>query len=168
MYKFLPTFYSNFYWFIICSNPTAFIKLWKILFSNTLLISQKILEISNALCWPISTDTKSFLTLLICGVKPCRKNFPERLFAQPQKCGVRLVTVTNRPVLRPSTTSCAFSHFFCFFFPTSWKNWWLPVLLKTLKPNGYAAKYQYRKGFPVVRYRKTGMSQTQEIKTFSA
>ena len=164
MYKFLPTFYSNFYWFIICNNPTAFIKLWKILFSNTLLISQKILEISNALCWPISTDTKSFLTLLICGVKPFRKNFPERLFAQPQECGVRLVTVMNRPVLRPSTTSCAFSHFFCFFFPTSWKNWWLQICFKFLNMKCYHVKYQNWKGMEVVCTCKTGMSLNMRIK----
>ena len=39
-------------------------------------------------CWPISRDTKSFLTSLTCGVKTCiiRKNFP-----------ARLVTVANEP-----------------------------------------------------------------------
>ena len=62
----------------------------------------------------ILRDTKSFLTSLTRGTKPCRllkKNFP-----QPQERGARLVTVTNEPVSSPSTTSFAFSQVKNVFF----------------------------------------------------
>ena len=40
---------------------------------------------------------------------PARKNFPVKVFAQPQECGARLLTVTNQPVSRRSTNF--FPHF---------------------------------------------------------
>ena len=48
----------------------------------------------------------------------------------------------------------------------SWKYRRFSISLKTLIPRSHAAKYRYRKGMGVVRTRETGMSQTQEIKTF--
>ena len=100
----------------------------------------------------IPRDTKSFLTLLTRGVKPCRlldKEFPGRISPQPQECGVTLVTVTNEPVPRPSTTFFAFSWAKHFFFSTSWKYRRVPIWLKTLNPKRYAAKYRYRKDLDV-------------------
>ena len=47
------------------------------------------------------------------------KNFAARIFAQPQECGARLVTVTNQQVPRPSTTFFAFSQAKHFAFSTS-------------------------------------------------
>ena len=95
-------------------------------------------KISNALCWSISWDTKSFLTSVIRGVKPCiiRKYFPARIFPQPQEWRARLVTLTNKAVPRPSVNSFAFSqakHFFFSFlknaggYRSGWKT--LSVLL---------------------------------------
>ena len=57
-------------------------------------------------------------------VKPCgllEKIFPGRISRQPQERGARLVTVTNKPDSRPSTTSFAFSQARNFLFLTSWK-----------------------------------------------
>ena len=59
------------------------------------------------------------LRLYTRGVKPSIiiKNFPARIFPQPQECGARLVTVTKKSVPRSSATSFAFSqakHFFLF------------------------------------------------------
>ena len=95
----------------------------RISFSNTFLIYEKlsffIAKISNALCRPMSRGTKSLLITSVKrrGVKPCivRKKISARIFEQPQECGARLVTVTNQPVLRPSTISFVFS-LFSFFF----------------------------------------------------
>ena len=77
-------------------------------------------KISNALCWPISKDTKNFLNLLTGRMKPCivrKKMFPQEL--STTKCGAKLVTVTNPPVPRPPTTSSAFSQAKHIFFSTS-------------------------------------------------
>ena len=83
----------------------------KISFSNTLLISKTFhftAKISIALCQPIYLGTLKVLSLRlrVAGVKLCKlleKIFPGRISPQPQECGVTLVTVTNEPVLRPST-----------------------------------------------------------------
>ena len=70
----------------------------------------------------IPKDTKSFLTWLLqwCQtLQIIRKNFPERISPQPQERGAILVTVTKKPVPRPSTTSFAFSEANLFFFSAS-------------------------------------------------
>ena len=63
-YKFLWTFCSKFYWYII--------YLPQISFRNYLLISEIVLlftaKTTNALYWPISRETKSFLGLLTRGI----------------------------------------------------------------------------------------------------
>ena len=125
-------------------------------FSNTLVISEKTFhvtaKISITLCWSIYLRTlKVFLLRLHVASSPAgyRKNFPGRILLQPQECGVRLVTVTNEPVPRPSTTFFAFSRAKHFFFSTSWKYRRVPIWLKTLNPKRYAAKYRYRKGLDV-------------------
>ena len=122
-------------------------------------------KISKALCWPISRDTKSFLTLLTRGVKLCiiKKHFSTKISAWPQECGARLVTVVNQPIRRPSTASFEFSQAKQFFFSTSWKYRRLPIWLKTLNSKGYAARYWYR----TEAWTSYALSQTQEMKTFS-
>ena len=112
-------------------------------------------------------DNKSFLTWLL-HVASNTAGYYRRVSLQPQECRARLVSMTNQPVPRPSTTSVAFSQGKLFFFSTSWKYWRLPIWLKTLNPIGYTAKYRYRKSLDLVRNSETGMSQTQEIKSFSA
>ena len=94
------------------------------------------------------------------------KNFPGRI--SQQECLVRLVTVKNEPVTRPSTTSFAFSQAKYFFVSTNWKYGRSPIWLKTLNWKGYAAEYWYQKSLNVVHPSEAGMSQTQIIKTFFA
>ena len=77
------------------------------------------------------------------------KNFPGRISPQSQGGGARLVTVTNEPVSRPSSTSFAVSEPKHFLFSTSWKYQRVPTWLKTLNPTEYASKYRYRKGLDV-------------------
>ena len=75
----------------------------------------------------IPKDAKSFLTWLLHAVSNCtgyQKKFSREIFPVttrnwPQEYGARLVTVTNEPVPRPSTTSFAFSMAKHFFFSTS-------------------------------------------------
>ena len=84
----------------------------KISFSNTLLVSETTFhftaKISIALCCSTSKDTKSMLTLLTSGVKPCRlfsrKNFPAatRMWSEINYGG-------------ESTSSQAFNYFLCMF-----------------------------------------------------
>ena len=134
----------------------------KISFSNTLLVSETTFhftaKISIALCWLIETLKVCSLCLQV--TPNPAGYFRGGIFPQPQECGSRLITETNQPVPRPSTTFFACSHENHFFFSASWKNWQVPNWLKTLK-------YRYRKGLDVVPTRKIEMSQTHKIKTFS-
>ena len=92
---------------------------------------------------------KVFSLRLLVASNPADYNCPGRISPQPQECGARLVTVTNEPVPRPSSTSFAVSKAKHFLFSTSWKYQRVPIWLKTLNPKGYAAKYRYRKGLDV-------------------
>ena len=144
-------------WYSIL-NPTACFHA-KVSFSNTLLISETFhltTETSIALCWPIYLKTLNVFSLGFYTwrhtLQVIRKNFPGTISPQPQECWARLVTVTNEPFRRPSTSSFTFSQAKKFFFSTSWKCQRLPIWLKTLNPKGYAGKYWYRKSLDVVRY----------------
>ena len=95
-----------------------------------------------------------------------RKNLPGKIFPQPQEFGARLVTVTNEPVLRPSSTYFAFSQAKHFFFSTSWEYRGLPIWLKTLNPKGYAEKYWSRKGLDVYLLVKREQAKCKKQKTF--
>ena len=113
----------------------------KISFSNTLLISETTLhftaKISISSCWPIYLGTLEFSHFAYTcrqTLQVIRKNFQGRISLQPQECGVTLVTVTNEPVPRSSTTFSAFSWGKHFFFSTSWKYQRVPIWLKTLNP----------------------------------
>ena len=136
----------------------------KIPFSNTLLVSETTFHFTAKS--PLHYVDRYLETLKVCPlclqvVSNPAGYFCGRIFPQPQACRVRLIMVTNQPVPRPSTTFFACSQANHFLFSTSWKYWRLPTWLKTLKN-------RYRKGLDVVRTREIGMSQTDEIKTFSA
>ena len=145
----LPIFNLSVIIFLIPLLPSSSAKAS---FSNTLLISEKTFyfttKISIPLCWPIYLRTlKIFSLRLHLALSPAgyRKKFRRRIFSQPQECWVRLVTVTNEPVPRRSTTLFPFSRAKHFFFSTSWKFWLVPIWLKTLNPKRHAAIYRYWK-----------------------
>ena len=144
----------------------------KISFCNTLLISKKTFHFTTkipiALCWSIDIETL-ILTLLTRSVKPCRilgKSFTKNIPA------------TTRVWSKISygdewTSSQAFSYFLCifsgktFFFLTSWKYKRVPIWLKTLNPEEYAAKYWYWKGLDVYALAKREWDKCKK-KTFAA
>ena len=99
-------------------------------------------KISNALCWPISRDIKSFVNLFTRDVKPCiiRKNVPARIYAQLQECVVRLVTVTSQPASRTSTASFAVSQAKCFFLFNQMKISTVTDLVENFKPERLCCK----------------------------
>ena len=99
-------------------------------------------KISNALCWPISRDIKSFVNLFTRDVKPCiiRKNVPARIYAQLQECVVRLVTVTSQPASRTSTASFAVSQAKCFFLFNQMKRSTVTDLVENFKPERLCCK----------------------------
>ena len=122
----------------------------KISFCNTLLISEKTFpfttKIPIALCWSIDLETlKVFSLCLHVASNPAdyQEKVSQKIFPQPQECGARLVAAMNEPVPRPSATFFAFSQAKHFFFLTSWKYQQVPIWLKTLNPEEYAAKYWY-------------------------
>ena len=95
--------------FLIPLLPSSSVK---ISFRNTLLVPETTFylttKLSIALCWPISRDSKSFLTLLTSGGKPCklfsRKNFP---------AATRVWSKINYG--DESTGSQTFNYFLCVF-----------------------------------------------------
>ena len=111
------------------------------------------MKIFIALYWPIYLKILKVFSLgFYTGrqtLQVISKILSGRISPQPQQCEARLVTVTNEPVPRTSTTSFAFSQTkHC--FSTSRKYRRLPTWLKTLNPKGRAAKYWYRKSLDVV------------------
>ena len=91
----------------------------KISSSNPIVISEIVLlfteKVSNASCWPISRETKSFLSSLTRGIISLHsKNFRED-FSHKNFCVQKVWSKINQAVPRPPLTSYAYSqakHFF--------------------------------------------------------
>ena len=136
----------------------------KISFTNTSQISKTTFhftaKISIALCWPKYLETLKVFSLHFYTWRQTCAGYLKKIslknFPQPQEFGVRLVTVTNEPVPKPSRTFFAFSRATHFPLSTSWKCRRVPIWLKTSNPKRYAAEYWYRKGLKVYAHSRNG------------
>ena len=160
-----------------CLLPWSYAK---ISFSNTLLISETFhlaTKTSIALCWPVYLKTLNVFSL---GFSTClhtlqviRKIFSGTISPQPQKYRARLVTVTNEPFPRPSTSSFAFPQAKKVFLFNKLKMSTVTDLVDNFKSERICCKILVSKKLgrvtlSIVRTSKTRISQTQERKTFSA
>ena len=158
-----------------CLLPWSYAK---ISFSNTLLISETFhltTKTSIALCWPVYLKTLNVFSL---GFYTCRhtlqvirKTFFGTISPQPQKYRARLVTVTNEPFPRPSTSSFAFPQAKKVFPFNKLKKSAVTDLVENFKSERIcckilASKKLGRVTLSIVRTSKTGISQTQEKKPF--
>ena len=116
-------------------------------------------KISNALGQYLETLKIFSLRLHAASHSAWLEKFSCKSFPQ-QKCGAKLVTVTNQSVPRPPTTSFVFSQAKYFYR-------WLLIWLKTLNPKGYAAKCRYRKCLDVICLRNGNKPRRKKMKTFS-